>query len=115
MSLQEKTIFRYKQCYPNDTLKEISLRTGIQITRVFRLFNGKKMKVMELEAMENAINQKVKSDPHFNRLQEVLEIASTLLTNNELAKIVELIERKNTTKAFSRSYLSTNYEKSNIA
>lgn len=35
MSLQQKTIQRYRQLFPNEPLRETSARTGIQITRVF--------------------------------------------------------------------------------
>jgi hypothetical protein len=107
MSLQIKTLNRYRQIFPNDTLREISTRTGIQITRVFRLFNGKTMKVGELEALEQVITEKLKENPALHRLNEVIEEASSLMTNDELKKIVEHIERKNASKLLSRTYIRT--------
>ncbi|HXH73813.1 MAG TPA: hypothetical protein VNJ08_02540 [Bacteriovoracaceae bacterium] len=115
MSLQKRTLQRYRQIFPNDTLKAVSTRTGIQITRVFRLFNGKTMKVLELEALENAVHEKLRENPNHSRLTEVLEKASAVLTNDELAKIIDWIERKNTAKTYGRMYIRSTYENAYIA
>lgn len=55
MSLQDTILKRYRENFPEDTLREISDKTGIQLTRVFRIFNGSDMKLREFEAFENAI------------------------------------------------------------
>lgn len=55
MNLQDKTLHNYKQIFPNDTLKLISHKTGIQMTRVFRLFNGSEMRLSEFIAFEQLI------------------------------------------------------------
>jgi hypothetical protein len=115
MTLQQKTIQRYRQLYPNLPLREISARTGIQITRVFRLFNGKIMKVGELEAFEKAINAKIAENPSFEKLTSVVEQASTILTNEELAKVAEYIARKVSARTFGRFYIKPNYESAIIA
>ncbi len=115
MTLQEKTLHRYRQLYPNQPLREISARTGIQITRVFRLFNGKIMKVGELEAFESAINEKIAENPSVAKLSSVIEEASTILTNEELAKIAEYVARKVSAKTFARFYIKPNYESAIIA
>lgn len=115
MTLQEKTLQRYRQLFPNQPLREISAQTGIQITRVFRLFNGKVMKVGELEAFEKAINEKLSENPSFERLTNVIEEASSTLTNDELSKIADYISRKISAKSFGRSYFKTNYESAIIA
>jgi len=115
MTLQEKTIQRYRQLFPNQPLREVSAKTGIQITRVFRLFNGKVMKVGELEAFERAINSKLAANPGFDRLSTVVEDASSLLTNDELSKIAEYIARKISAKTFSRGYFKPTYESAIIA
>lgn len=94
MSLQKKSLQRYRLFFPNDTLREVSARTGIQITRVFRLFNGKPMKVGELEAFEQTIMEKLKENPNHMRLTDILEEASAILTNDEMGKIIDWIERK---------------------
>lgn len=107
MTLQQKTINRYRQFFPNDTLRETSKRTGIQMTRVFRLFNGMNMKVKELEVFEQVINQKIAENPNYSLLIEAMEEASAVLTNEELAKITDYITRKKTNKSYSRNYFST--------
>lgn len=60
MSLQKSIIKQYKEIYPQDKLKDISKKTGIQITRIFRIFrilNGSEMKLREYEIFEQIINQ----------------------------------------------------------
>lgn len=115
MTLQKKTLARYRQYYPHDTLREISARTGIQITRVFRLFNGKTMKVAELEAFDRVINEKLEASPEIHNFNAIMEKASIFLTNEELAKLVSQIERKITARSFSRSYIRRSYEDAIIA
>lgn len=48
--LQTKILDKYRSIHPDHTLKEISQLTGIQITRVFRIFNGSEMKLSEYSA-----------------------------------------------------------------
>lgn len=115
MSLQKRAIQRYRQFYPQDTLKEVSTRTGIQITRVFRLFNGKPMKVKELEAFETAVSARSSLNPHHHRMLEVIEQASAMLTPEELSKIHNYIERKIVNRSYERFYIDTNFETATIA
>lgn len=115
MTLQEKTLQRYRLLFPNQPLREVSARTGIQITRVFRLFNGKVMKVGELEAFEKAINEKMAENPSFSKLSSLMDDASSMLTNEELTKLSEYVARKLSAKSFSRGYVKSNYESAIIA
>jgi hypothetical protein len=115
MTLQEKTLQRYRQLFPNQPLREVSARTGIQITRVFRLFNGKVMKVGELEAFEKAITDKLAENPGFERLNTAFEDASALMTHDELAKLADYIARKVSAKTFSRGYYKSTYQSAIIA
>ena len=94
MSLQKRTINTYRQLFPNETLREISLKTGIQITRVFRLMNGKTMKVSELEAFDLLINQKLASNPLSERLNSLMEEVKMSFGPEEFKKITTFIERK---------------------
>lgn len=105
MSLQNKTLHRYRTVFPQDTLREVSGRTGIQITRVFRLFNGKTMKVGELEAFEKVISDKLAESPYYQQINDMLEEMNSLLTLEEMAKITAYIERKVVTKKYSRTYI----------
>ena len=106
MSLQKKTLNRYRQFFPQDTLREVSARTGIQITRVFRLFSGKTMKVGELEAFESAVNLKIAENPNYQRMTRLLEDASSVLTNEELGKVSDYLERKIIGRTYSRMYIN---------
>lgn len=115
MSLQKKTLNRYRQIFPHETLREVSARTGIQITRVFRLFNGKIMKVGELEAFEEAINVKLSENPNLNQLNFVIEEASAILTNEELTKITDYIQRKIVSRTYGRMYIRPQYQDASIA
>jgi hypothetical protein len=115
MSLQSKTIERYRLFFPAETLREVSARTGIQITRVFRLFNGKPMKLGEFESFEKAITQKIAENPNYARLNYVLEEASSLLTNEELGKLADYVERKVANKKYVRTYIRAIFEDAIIA
>lgn len=115
MSLQNKTILRYRQFFPQDTLREISLRTGIQITRVFRLMNGKTMKVGELEAFETAVSNKIAENPGVNRFQMILDEAVAILTNEEIAKLADYMERRIVNRKYSQSCASSIFKEESIA
>jgi len=45
--------------YENPVLRVVSEDTGIQLTRVFRLFNGSEMKLSEYLVFKEKINKKV--------------------------------------------------------
>ncbi len=115
MRLENKIVERYRQLYPQETLKESSARTGIQITRIYRLFLGKPMKVHELEAFEKAINQGMNANPNHSRLTYVLEEASALMTNEELGKLADYFERRVENKKFIRSYIRPLFQETSIA
>lgn len=115
MNLQKKTLARYRQYFPSETLRETSARTGIQITRVFRLFNGKTMKVGELEAFENAINLRIAENPAMQLLAASVEEAGALLTNEELTRVNDYIQRKVKSRTFARLYVRTQYNNASIA
>ena len=57
MNLQKNILITYKNLFPNETLKETSSKTGIQQTRVFRIFNGSEMKLSEFEIFEEIISK----------------------------------------------------------
>ena len=56
MQLQKLTIARYQVMYPEDSLREISKKTGIQLTRLFRIMNGSEMRISEYEQFEKVFN-----------------------------------------------------------
>jgi predicted transcriptional regulator len=64
MNLQDSLIEKLNTTYPDITLKEISKRTGIQLTRVFRILNGYEMKVSEYERLESLVREKTNTSSH---------------------------------------------------
>lgn len=82
MDLQKSTIAEFKRVYPTITLKKASEVLGIQITRVFRLFNGHEMRLNEYEKFqkvlgeENANNQVSVEGLNRNECEEVESIVS---------------------------------------
>lgn len=62
--LQNHLLQNYKRAFPRETLKVTSKKTGVQLTRIFRLYNGSEMKISEFEAFYRLLNKesiKIKS------------------------------------------------------
>jgi predicted transcriptional regulator len=55
MKLQEKILKNYRELYPNDKLKDISQKTKIHMSRIFRILNGQEMKISEYETFQSLI------------------------------------------------------------
>lgn len=96
MSLQIQILKDYKDLFPNDTFKDISLKTKIQQTRVFRIFNGAEMKVTELEALEHVIkaNQTINSREFISLSQSCLHSLPKSMINELFAQMNFLIKTK---------------------
>lgn len=59
MELQKTILNQYVLLNNKPTLKKISEDTGIQLTRVFRLFNGSTMKLSEFEIFNKKVKEKM--------------------------------------------------------
>ena len=59
MELQDTILKQYMLLNQDPTLKKISMDTGIQQTRVFRLLNGSTMKLSEYEIFYQNIKEKM--------------------------------------------------------
>ncbi len=64
---QHEILSKYRQHYPQTTLKQISQQTGISQTRVHRLFNGYAMKLKEYEIFFNILKMK-NNDNHYQQI-----------------------------------------------
>lgn len=53
---QQIIMKQYKKNYPNQTLRQMSEQTGIQFTRLHRIFQGHEMKISEYEVFQKLIN-----------------------------------------------------------
>lgn len=93
MSLQHKIFQRYYSAVPKLTYRQISKETGIQITRVFRIVNGSKMKLEEYQAVEQAINRHVEPTDYFEFLQLAKNCAE-VLSSEALAELKGHLTRK---------------------
>ena len=60
MDQQQKIIAHFKQVFPKLTLLEAAKLTGINTTRIHRLFKGAPMRVREWELFYQAISKKQK-------------------------------------------------------
>lgn len=83
-TLQKTIINQYQEAFPRDTLQEISRKTGIQITRVFRILNGSDMKVKEYEAFQNAIGS-------IFTYSDFVDLSKTYITNIDSKKVQFII------------------------
>ena len=91
---ERETVQRYRKMFPNDTLKTISQKTGIQLTRVFRIMNGKPMKVSELEIFENILGSHLGQNKRLMEFENIVKIASLELSIKDIETIISYIERK---------------------
>lgn len=59
MDLQMTILNQYMLLNNKPTLKKISTDTGIQLTRIFRLFNGSTMKLSEYQIFNRKVKEKM--------------------------------------------------------
>lgn len=59
MDLQMTILNQYMLLNNKPTLKKISADTGIQLTRIFRLFNGSTMKLSEYQIFNRKVKEKM--------------------------------------------------------
>lgn len=99
MDYQEAILKEYRETFPDKTLKTTSAETGIQMTRVFRIFNGSPMKLREYEAFEKTIKQKRLSSSKFELLSK-FQNCLTQLRDPDLAYIEIELEHLVKTRTF---------------
>lgn len=88
MNLQETILHRYKEVYGEKTFASISEHTGINVSRLFRIFNGAKMRVEEFEVFNKLVN----SDK--GELKGLFEKLVILMDKKEIQEFGVFIERK---------------------
>lgn len=93
MSLQSNILKEYRSLFPSDTLREISEKSGIQLTRIFRLLNGSPMKLAEYEVFHEIIEKVQTQDESFPAIK-ILREKGHQLSVVEMKKIYEFIQRK---------------------
>ena len=103
-NIQEQILNEYKNKFPNDGLKEISLKTNIQLTRVFRLFNGSEMKLKEYEAFKNIIVDNKES--RFASLANTCELSLSQNKLNTLMAYMKLAIKSHELLSSTPSYIA---------
>ena len=111
MQLQETLIKKYRKIYPNYPFRKISEQTGIQQTRLFRIFNGQEMKLSEYETFRSILakNGNYASFDFNNHITKNLkQLTPEQLENidNEIQYLVQLNETKKVLP-FHRARLSS--------
>lgn len=91
MQLQKIILGQYVLLNDEPTLKRISADTGIQITRVFRLFNGATMKLSEYQIFQNKVKEKMGLT---NTLEAIAFDCSLKLSPEAIKDIEVYINRK---------------------
>ena len=87
---QQHILKKYRKIFPSQTLKEVSETTSINISRVFRLFNGYEMKVSEYERFEVAIGENINSADQQNFLFfDLAEKCNQHLSSDHMDSIIE--------------------------
>jgi len=91
MDIQKRILEQYLELNGEATFKEIASDTGIQVTRVFRLFNGSKMKLSEYEIFRKRVQSKL----GFTESLETMARECSLCLSSEALKELEIyLKRK---------------------
>ena len=91
MELQKTILGQYMLLNEGPTLKKIMIDTGIQITRVFRLFNGSTMKLSEYQIFQQKVKEKMGLT---NTLEELARDCSLKLSPQAIKEIETDLKRK---------------------
>lgn len=91
MELQKTILNQYMLLNQGPTLRKIAADTNIQITRVFRLFNGSTMKLSEYQIFQQKVKEKMGLT---DTLEEVAFDCSLKLSPEAIKDIEIFIKRK---------------------
>jgi hypothetical protein len=91
MEVQNELLKKFRSLHNDPTYKEVSSLTGIQMTRVFRIFNGMEMKLSEYLIIKSLIDEKINSQ---NNLDKIFEDCKMKLSDNSLKEIQEFCQKK---------------------
>ena len=91
MELQKMVLSQYMLLNKKPTFKKTAADTGIQITRVFRLFNGSTMKLSEYQTFQRKVKEKMGLT---DSLEEIAFNCSLNLSPEAIKEIEVLLKRK---------------------
>jgi hypothetical protein len=84
---QIKLIDTYRAIFPKESYQKISLKTQIQQTRLFRIFNGCEMKISEFETLNNIIRATTQST--HSDFQKISDTCSQILPIDSINDLVQ--------------------------
>ncbi len=90
MGYQKTILSAFKQQYQDLTFKQMGELTGIQSTRLFRLYNGHEMRLSEYEILEKLLRS---SQHSLNRWQNMIQEILTLTSAQEARTLELSLER----------------------
>ncbi len=85
---QSLLLSEYMKLNNRPSFKKISEDTGIQTTRVFRLFNGSKMKLCEYQIFKLKVESKKNPGPSLEKLASECSLRLSTSAREELTKIL---------------------------
>lgn len=91
METQEQLLTRFKKSYGNLRYSDIARKTGLQQTRVFRIFNGHEMKVSEYVIFKNILDVETEE---FRKFNELIDESKSRLSSSQLNKISCCVQRE---------------------
>ncbi len=94
MNLQSRILREYRELHPRHTLRETSKLTGIQLTRVFRLFNGHAMKLEEYERFHRAVHNVSDPGARAGGFRRATEEMARNFGPRELERVTAQLERQ---------------------
>ncbi len=87
--LQNEVLSEYVKMLGNPPLRVISENTGINMSRIFRLYNGSEMSLKEYQVFKNEM-MRIKE---ISSLDDLIERCLYKLSKDKLSKIVVDLER----------------------
>ena len=91
MKEQLDLLKRVREHYNNPTYKEIASLSGIQLTRIFRLYNGFEMKLSEYLKLSSLVEESNKAHASLDRS---ISDCKSELSIQELKSLEEIVNRR---------------------
>lgn len=86
---QQEILIKVKGLFPHYKLKDWSSQTGIQLTRIFRLFHGKEMTLSEYMAFQNLL-MRVENRPTSKSYDDFCNLSKKTLEHLPLTLIDQM-------------------------
>jgi hypothetical protein len=95
MNVQKELLENYLKKFSNPTLKEIAADTGLNISRVFRLLNGSKMRLSEYLIFKNLVDDAVADKTEEEFLSLIKRLNDSKMKNEIFAFVHRALKKEN--------------------